>query len=116
MIWERRVRVQIDIKSLFKIFGDSQKKALGLFKKGKSKIEILEETGCVVAVSNVSVEIMKGDIFMIMGLSGSGKSTLIRCINSLIKSTEGSIEVDGLSLEDLNQEEILELRRPNLIG
>ena len=35
-----------------------------------------------------------------MGLSGSGKSTLLRCINRLIKATEGEILIDG---EDVNK-------------
>lgn len=47
------------------------------------------------AVDNVSFDVAKGEIFVIMGLSGSGKSTIIRMLNRLIDATEGQISVGG---------------------
>ena len=60
-----------------------------------SKTEILEKTGHTVGVYNASLDIIEGEIFVIMGLSGSGKSTLIRCLNLLNKPDAGAIYFDG---------------------
>ena len=40
-------------------------------------MENLEDNGAVVAVRDVSFQVKRGEVFVIMGLSGSGKSTLI---------------------------------------
>ena len=74
---------KIEIKDLYLIFGSERNKAFKMLKKGKSKSEILKETGCTVAVNNASLSVREGEIFVIMGLSGSGKSSLLRCINRL---------------------------------
>lgn len=58
---------------------------------GKSKQNILKETGCTVAVRNANLKIEEGELFVIMGLSGSGKSTLLRCINRLNRPSLGSL-------------------------
>ena len=39
--------------------------------------------GTVTALDDINLEILKGEIFGIIGLSGAGKSTLVRCINYL---------------------------------
>ena len=39
--------------------------------------------GNVRALENISLEVMPGEIFGIIGLSGAGKSTLVRCMNFL---------------------------------
>jgi len=39
--------------------------------------------GHVEAIKGVSLDIMKGDVVVVIGPSGSGKSTLLRCINRL---------------------------------
>ena len=65
------------------------------FGQGKTKDQVLAETGCVVGVNDLSLSIGSGEIFVIMGLSGSGKSTLVRHFNRLIDPTSGAILVDG---------------------
>ena len=56
------------------------------------------------ALKDVSLDVKKGEVFVICGPSGSGKSTLIRCINRLEPIQKGQIIVDGADLyaEDLN--------------
>ena len=51
--------------------------------------------GTVVALNGIDLDIYRGEIFGIIGLSGAGKSTLVRCINFLEKPTEGTVTVDG---------------------
>ena len=56
--------------------------------------------GPVQALSNVSLEIEKGDFVSLIGPSGCGKTTLLRTIAALEKPTSGNLMVNGLSPED----------------
>lgn len=66
--------------------------------EGRSKPDILTETGMTVRVSGVDFTVREGEVFVVMGLSGSGKSTLIRMINRLIEPSSGRIEIDRQSV------------------
>jgi polar amino acid transport system ATP-binding protein len=56
--------------------------------------------GDLVVLSDVNVNISKGEVISIIGPSGTGKSTLLRCLNLLETPTGGSIVVDGIELLD----------------
>ncbi len=77
----------------------------------QSKEQILEQTGHVVAVRDVSFKVREGEIFVVMGLSGSGKSTLVRCISRLIEPTLGTLLVDGEDVLAMDDRQLRELRR-----
>lgn len=62
-------------------------------------------------LDNISLEIMQGEIFGIIGMSGAGKSTLVRCINYLEKPTGGKIIFDGKDLSALSQKELNKVRQ-----
>ncbi|MDK2974371.1 MAG: glycine betaine/proline transport system ATP-binding protein [Methanofollis sp.] len=102
------------IRSLYKIFGTRPATALSLLKKGKSKQEILEETGQTVGLQAIDLDVFDGEVFVVMGLSGSGKSTLLRCLNRLIPPTSGKILLDGIDIASLDEEELREVRRKKL--
>ncbi len=104
-------KTKIKITDLSLIFGDKKKEARKMAKNGASKSEILEKTGCTIAVDKATLQIDTGEIFVIMGLSGSGKSTLLRCINRLINPTEGSILVNEQDITRLSDKELLNIRR-----
>lgn len=104
----------IKVENLSKVFGKNPKHTLKLLKDGKTKEEILKETGHTVGVNRASFEVEAGEIFVIMGLSGSGKSTLIRLINRLIEPTEGSIYINGENLATMNKKELRRVRREKL--
>lgn len=104
----------IKVENLSKVFGKNPKHTLKLLKDGKTKEEILKETGHTVGVNRASFEVKAGEIFVIMGLSGSGKSTLIRLINRLIEPTEGSIYINGENLATMNKKELRRVRREKL--
>ena len=103
--------VKISCQNLWKVFGRNPQHALNLIKDGMSKEEVLEQTGHVIAVRDVSFDVTEGEIFVIMGLSGSGKSTLIRCINRLIKPTMGRIFIDGGDLSTMSGAKLRRTRR-----
>jgi len=48
------------------------------------------------ALSDVSFEVKKGEVFAIMGLNGAGKSTLLKIIAGVFKPTRGKVFTDGL--------------------
>ena len=102
---------KIELKNVYKIFGEDPHSVLPLLQKGATKKEILAETDHTVGLDNVSISIEEGETFVCMGLSGSGKSTLIRHINRLIEPTEGVVLVDGVNVLEFNEKELLELRR-----
>lgn len=104
----------IEVKNLTKIFGKRQKDALSLIEEGKTKDEILNETGCTVAVNKADFAVEQGEFFVIMGLSGSGKSTLIRLLNRLIEPTVGNIMIDGNDISELDKKSLRAVRREKL--
>lgn len=102
---------KIEVKNVFKIFGPRADAALALIRQGRSKAEVLAQTGCVVGVNDLSLSIGAGEIFVIMGLSGSGKSTLVRHFNRLIDPTSGEILVDGEDILRYDMEALRQFRR-----
>ncbi|WP_288530189.1 glycine betaine/L-proline ABC transporter ATP-binding protein [uncultured Secundilactobacillus sp.] len=105
---------KVEVKNLTKIFGRRIPRAQQLLSEGKSKAEILEETGATIGVNQANFSVQDGEIFVIMGLSGSGKSTLIRMINRLIEPTEGEISIDGEDLMTLDKNGLREVRRKKM--
>jgi polar amino acid transport system ATP-binding protein len=59
---------------------------------------VSKKFGTLEALHDVSLDVQKGEVVMIIGPSGSGKSTLLRCINRLEEYDEGLIVVDGIPL------------------
>ncbi|MCL8011727.1 glycine betaine/L-proline ABC transporter ATP-binding protein [Streptomyces sp. AS02] len=73
--------------------------------------ELRTRTGCTAAVRDVSFDVRKGEVFVVMGLSGSGKSTLVRCLTRLIEPTAGTIAIDGEDVRAMDKTRLRELRR-----
>ncbi|CAM2841249.1 quaternary amine ABC transporter ATP-binding protein [Salinicoccus roseus] len=103
----------IEVSNMTKVFGQYDDKVKNLLEEGKSKTEILSETGSTVAVKSVDFSIDEGEVFVVMGLSGSGKSTLIRLINRLIEPSTGTITIHGQNVSEMGKEELREFRRKN---
>ncbi|WP_413877045.1 ABC transporter ATP-binding protein [Albidovulum sp.] len=62
---------------------------------------VTKRFGSFTAVSDVSLEIEKGEIFSLLGGSGCGKTTLLRMLAGFEEPTEGRIFIDGLDMTDL---------------
>jgi glycine betaine/proline transport system ATP-binding protein len=93
----------ITIRNLDVVFGDKPQLALDQLDSGKSRQAIIDETGQVVGVDNVSMAVKEGEICVLMGLSGSGKSSLLRAVNGLNEISRGNLEVkDGEAQVDLS--------------
>jgi glycine betaine/proline transport system ATP-binding protein len=99
---------------LWKVYGANPERLVGSADADLSRAELLEKTGCVAAVREVSFEVQPGEVFVVMGLSGSGKSTLVRCLSRLIEPTAGHVLIDGEDVLGFAPERLRELRRRKL--
>jgi glycine betaine/proline transport system ATP-binding protein len=102
---------KISCRGVWKIFGPTPGRIAGTITLQMTRGQVLETTGHVLAVRDVSFDVQEGDIFVVMGLSGSGKSTLIRCLSRLVDPTLGSITVNGEDVTRMNDEQLRLLRR-----
>ncbi|EPE5294323.1 choline ABC transporter ATP-binding protein [Vibrio parahaemolyticus] len=104
----------ITIENLDVVFGQQQSQALTLLDQGKSRQEIIDETGQVVGVDNVSLSVKRGEICVLMGLSGSGKSSLLRTVNGLNDISRGYLKIqdgdDMVELANCNEQTLRHLR------
>ena len=64
-----------------------------------------------IAVSNVSIEVKKGEFVAVMGPSGCGKSTLMNMLGLLDNPTEGQYWLDGQEVSTFTEDEQTMLRR-----
>lgn len=69
------------------------------------------DSGELVALDDINLDIREGAVQGIIGLSGAGKSTLVRCINYLEIPTSGKVLFEGRSLGEMSRKEVREARR-----
>ena len=70
--------------------------------------------GLVVAVKGVSLELVPGELTLLMGPSGSGKTTLLSILGCIMKPTSGSIRIADTKIDGLSAEELAKVRREHL--
>lgn len=68
-------------------------------------------TNQVTALNEISLTVEEGDFVSIMGASGSGKSTLLNIIGGLEKLSSGEIHIDGERIDNLNEDQMVKVRR-----
>ncbi|MFJ1785960.1 glycine betaine/L-proline ABC transporter ATP-binding protein [Streptomyces anulatus] len=99
------------VRNLWKVFGPKADRIPGGEHAALPPAELREATGCTAAVRDVSFDVRKGEVFVVMGLSGSGKSTLVRCLTRLIEPTSGTLAIDGEDVLAMDRSRLRELRR-----
>ncbi|MEU8585458.1 glycine betaine/L-proline ABC transporter ATP-binding protein [Streptomyces sp. NPDC048664] len=100
------------VENLWKVFGPKAERVPADAELGAlDPADLRERTGCTAAVRDVSFDVRKGEVFVVMGLSGSGKSTLVRCLTRLIEPTAGTIAFDGDDVRAMDRSRLRELRR-----
>jgi len=65
-------------------------------------------------LKGISLDIDRGDFVAIMGPSGSGKSTLMNILGCLDKPTAGGYRLDGIAVEELNRDQLAEIRNKKI--
>ena len=68
----------------------------------------------VKALDNLNLDVLKGDYLAVMGASGSGKSTAMNILGCLDRPTLGSYQLNGLAVEDLDDDALASLRNQEL--
>lgn len=76
-----------------------------VFKNGEIKVR---------ALTDVDMVIHEGDFVAIMGASGSGKSTLLHIIGCLDKPTSGEYRLDNVRVNDLDKNELADIRNQKI--
>jgi glycine betaine/proline transport system ATP-binding protein len=104
----------VSCRNVWKIYGPKADRIVGTPEADLPRGELLEKTGCVAAVRDVSFDVAKGEVFVVMGLSGSGKSTLVRMLNRLHDPTAGQVLVDGEDLVQLDADQLRQVRRSKI--
>ncbi|WP_327656299.1 quaternary amine ABC transporter ATP-binding protein [Streptomyces sp. NBC_00483] len=100
------------VRNLWKVFGPKAERVPEQAELADlSAAELRAKTGCTAAVRDVSFDVKRGEVFVVMGLSGSGKSTLVRCLTRLIEPTSGKLEIDGEDVLAMDKSRLRELRR-----
>jgi glycine betaine/proline transport system ATP-binding protein len=102
---------KIEIKHLYKIFGDDPETMLQKVREGVTKDELNDQYNHVLGLSDINLKMPAKGIQVVMGLSGSGKSTLIRHINRLIEPTAGEVWIDGENVLEMDEKTLREFRR-----
>ena len=100
----------IACRNAWKLFGPDPKRYLARMPEGHG-YDAIREDGYIAGVKDVSIEVGRGEMLVIMGLSGSGKSTLVRCFSRLHDITGGTIEVEGQDIAKLSERQLIDLRR-----
>lgn len=101
----------LSVRGLWKVFGPKADQLIGTPEAELPRAELLDKTGCVAAVKDVSFDVAPGEVFVVMGLSGSGKSTLVRCLTRLIEPTAGEVELQGNDVAAMSSQELMTVRR-----
>ena len=101
----------IEVANLWKVFGSRPERALDPGLASRSRGEIQEELGLLIALRDVSFKVRRGEVFVVMGLSGSGKSTLARCLIRLVEASKGQVYFDGEDILEYSPEQLMAFRR-----
>ncbi|AAX17487.1 MULTISPECIES: ATP-binding cassette domain-containing protein [Borrelia] len=109
-------KASVKVRNLYKTFSYNKNKkqivkAIKSYESGKDRSDIYKESSVFIANANISLDVYENEILVIMGMSGCGKSTFVRCLNGIHKIDSGSILVDNIEMNDINQKALSALRK-----
>ena len=104
----------VKVDHLWKVFGPKASRIPGSPEGELSRDELRKKTGCVAGVKDVSFDVKRGEVFVVMGLSGSCKSTLVRCLTRLIEPTSGAVTIDDHDVLTMSESTLRDLRRKHV--
>ena len=70
--------------------------------------------GDVMPLKGVNVDLMAGELTLLMGPSGSGKTTLLSILGCILSPTSGTLRLAGIPTKGLNAEGMADLRRKHV--
>jgi glycine betaine/proline transport system ATP-binding protein len=108
---EASTEIQVSCRDVWKVYGLRGERVIGSSDADLPRAELLAKTGCTIASRDISFDVKRGEVFVIMGLSGSGKSTLVRCVTRLVEPTSGSVSICGQDVLGADPKRLRELRR-----
>lgn len=103
----------ISARAVWKLFGAEPEKYYAQMDTA-SDYDAIRADGYIAGVKDVSVDVARGEMLVIMGLSGSGKSTLVRCFSRLHDITGGQILIEGEDIMTMSENQLIELRRQKM--
>jgi lipoprotein-releasing system ATP-binding protein len=77
-------------------------------------VNINKTFGSLQVLKGISVTIQKGEIVTIVGASGAGKTTFLQIIGTLLKSTDGSVKINGTRIDNLKEKELSRFRNRHI--
>ncbi|BCR21588.1 ATP-binding cassette domain-containing protein [Borrelia sp. HM] len=109
-------KASVRVRNLYKTFSYHKNKkqivkAIKNYENGQCRTDIYKESSVFIANANISLDVYENEILVIMGMSGCGKSTFVRCLNGIYKIDSGSILVDNIEMNDINQKDLSALRK-----
>lgn len=75
---------------------------------------ITKSFGSLQVLKGIDLTIKKGEFVSIIGASGAGKTTLLQIIGSLDKANNGTVVVDGITLNNLSDKELASFRNKHI--
>lgn len=103
----------ISARHVWKLFGENPEAFLASA-GGAPEADAVLSAGYIPAVRDVSLDVARGEMLVVMGLSGSGKSTLVRCLSRLVDITAGEVRIDGQNIGTLDERGLIALRRKKM--
>ena len=85
----------IKLKNLYKIYGDNADAYISKVKNGMNKQQLRQMHDHILALNNLTLDIVPKTVQVIIGLQESGKSTLINLLSKSIEPTDGGLFVQG---------------------
>ncbi|MEZ5898356.1 MAG: ABC transporter ATP-binding protein [Hyphomicrobium sp.] len=76
--------------------------------------ELGSGAGLVIALKGVSLELVPGELTLLMGPSGSGKTTLLSILGCIMAPTSGTLKIAGRQIAGLSAEELAKVRRDHI--